>query len=81
MLIGRRPLAPPILLVLYWQGKEVIDVDIKDRAHVVALARLLGATGTDKEIFDQYWEYYQNALTSLTEQTIENPVTIIKRPF
>lgn len=39
---------------------------VKERAEIVAFARLLGVTGTDKEIIDRYTAYYQTALKSLS---------------
>ena len=38
----------------------------EEKSRLVAFARLLGVSGTDVEIFDRYWEYYQNALKTFT---------------
>lgn len=54
---------------------------IDERAKIVAFARLLGVTGSDKEIFDKYWEYYQNAQKSLRESEPMPTVRVMKRPF
>lgn len=50
----------------------------EERAKVVAIARLAGVAGTDKEIIDRYTAYYQTALKSLSAPA---EVEIIGRPW
>lgn len=55
---------------------------IDEKAKIIAFAKLLGVDGSDKEILDKFEKFYQSALKSQTEQTIEsNSVTVLKRPF
>lgn len=54
-------------------------MEIKNQyAAIVALARLCGVTGDDKEIFDKFWENYQKVLSRPVELA---KVEIKKRPY
>lgn len=56
-------------------------VELAEKAKLIAFARLLGVQGTDQEIFDKYWEYYQSAIQALSEQPAKGTVTVMSRPF
>ena len=45
-----------------WKGGEIVEIK-NQYAAIVALARLCGVTGEDKEIFDKFWENYQEVLS------------------
>lgn len=51
----------------------------EDKARIVAFARLLGVTGTNQEIFDKYWEYYQAALPTFAPVVKPAEVEIVRR--
>lgn len=53
-------------------------MEIKNQyAAIVALARLCGVTGDDKEIFDKFWENYQEVLSHPVEPA---KAKVFKRP-
>lgn len=54
---------------------------IQERAHIIAIARILGCTMTDVEIIGKYSEHYQEALKSLSKDAKIGEVEIFKRPF
>ncbi len=56
-------------------------MELAEKAKLIAFARLLGVQGTDQEIFDKYWEYYQSAIQALSEQPAKGTVTVMSRPF
>ncbi len=53
-------------------------MEIEEKAKIIAFAKLLGVDGSDMEILDKFEKYYQSAMKSQTEQTIEgNLFTVI----
>lgn len=56
-------------------------MDIKEKAKIVAFAKLLGVQGTEKEIFDRFHDYCKQAETSLNEPKKPANVEFGKRSF
>lgn len=54
---------------------------LDEKAKIVALARLLGVAGSDKEIFDKYWEYYQDAKENLAKTETTPQAKACRRPL
>lgn len=51
----------------------------EEKARIVAFAKLLGVSGSNSEIFDKYWKYYQKALKDFKEEN-DKP-EVIERLF
>jgi len=56
-------------------------MDIKEKAHAVALAKLLGCTLPDTEIIEKYTTYYQEAFELMEKELKPGTVGIVKRTF
>lgn len=55
------------------------ELTLNQRAMIIAIARMCGLTGSNKEIYDKFWETYQDVFKQEPEQKGE--IEIINRPF
>ncbi len=56
-------------------------MNFEEKVKIVAFARLLGVTGTDEEIANKYWEYYQAAVATFNAPPKPAKVEINRREF
>ena len=61
--------------------RKATIMDIKEKAHAVALAKLLGCTLPDTEIIEKYTTYYQEAFELMEKELKPGTVGIVKRTF
>lgn len=55
------------------------ELTLNQRAMIIAIARMCGLTGSNQEIYDKFWETYQDVFKQEPEQKGE--IEIINRPF
>jgi len=55
--------------------------NLNERAVVVALAKLAGVEGNEKEVYDKFFAMYQAVLQEMSENSKPAEVKTFQRPF
>lgn len=55
------------------------ELTLNQRAMIIAIARMCGITGSNKEIYDKFWETYKDVFKQEPDE--KGKVEIFKRPF
>ena len=54
------------------------ELNLNQRAMIIAIARMCGITGSNKEIYDKFWETYQDVFKQEPNEPAK--VEVFKRP-